>query len=263
MPISFSALEVGKKYTRPELAKLWSLVGYEAIARGIVTPLNTNLVILFITEEKRIYQTQYDNILEGTTLRIEGEKGHQHDKRLIEAESNGDKIHLFYRKIHRSGFAYKGQIYLSDYQQYIDRPSRFRFSLDRLEAEALSDIETDLATNGESNKEFQSDPEGRRRIRRQVYYERSPQNRAEALRIHKPICGACGFDFNIFYGKTWARSFIQVHHVRSVTQQAGRKIDPQTDLRPLCSNCHSMAHRQRDRILTLEELKQLIRDARK
>ncbi|WP_237630079.1 hypothetical protein [Staphylococcus epidermidis] len=40
----------------------------------------------------------------------------------------------------------------------------------------------------------------------------------------------------------------------------GREIsvDPETDLVPLCSNCHKMIHRKKAKPLTLEELKNKI-----
>lgn len=35
-------------------------------------------------------------------------------------------------------------------------------------------------------------------------------------------------------------------------------VDPKTDLVPLCSNCHKMMHRKKEKPLTIKELKQLI-----
>ena len=39
-------------------------------------------------------------------------------------------------------------------------------------------------------------------------------------------------------------------------------MDPKTDLRPLCTNCHAMAHRRRDTVTSIEELKELIEKAK-
>ena len=36
-------------------------------------------------------------------------------------------------------------------------------------------------------------------------------------------------------------------------------VDPTIDLVPLCSNCHSMAHRQHGKILSVDELQALLR----
>src|SRR6202043_1305179 len=99
--------------------------------------------------------------------------------------------------------------------------------------------------------------EGRSYLARHRRYERSLRNRVAALRIHGTSCKACGFNFDDVYGAEHAGHFIQIHHVQSITTGI-RKVDPSTDLIPLCSNCHSMAHRQPGIILSLAELKQLL-----
>jgi predicted HNH restriction endonuclease len=68
----------------------------------------------------------------------------------------------------------------------------------------------------------------------------------------------CGFDFNQFYGADLARAYIEVHHTKSITEVDGGVVNPETDLVPLCSNCHSMAHREHGRIIPLEESRNLV-----
>jgi predicted HNH restriction endonuclease len=64
----------------------------------------------------------------------------------------------------------------------------------------------------------------------------------------------CGFDFDDFYGSELAREYIEIHHTQSIT--AGARVpDPATDLIPLCSNCHSMVHRERGKILPVAALR--------
>ena len=82
----------------------------------------------------------------------------------------------------------------------------------------------------------------------------------QALKIHGTACLACGFDFNKVYGHTYARSYIEVHHVRSITQGIAVP-DPAKDLAPLCSNCHSMAHRRKGQVLGVDELRALLKAA--
>lgn len=65
------------------------------------------------------------------------------------------------------------------------------------------------------------------------------------------------FRFDQAYGANHARGYIEEHHAASVSKINGT-VEPEKDLIPLCSNCHSMAHRNRDHILTLDELKKLI-----
>ncbi|HBL16386.1 MAG TPA: hypothetical protein DD417_06415 [Elusimicrobia bacterium] len=123
---------------------------------------------------------------------------------------------------------------------------------------AGSAIETEMITHGVTNPTFIPDPEGRAMIRKHVTYERSRRNRAESIRFHGTKCKACLFDFNKTYGPTHAKDYIEVHHVLAVSEQADREIDPCVDLVPLCSNCHSMAHREHGRVLSVEELLALL-----
>lgn len=74
-------------------------------------------------------------------------------------------------------------------------------------------------------------------------YERDRRNRAAALAIHGRACKGCGMSFEDRYGSI-AAGFIEVHHVTPVSNlQSGYVINPQTDLVPLCPNCHAVVHR--------------------
>jgi 5-methylcytosine-specific restriction protein A len=258
MPVSFANLRVGMEYTRPQLAKLWGYQGYEALSTGTVTPANTPYIILFITKEKQEFLTQYEDAFEDGILEMEGQKSHKTDRRFIEAEASSDEIHLFYRERHHAPFIYQGRVYLTDYEIRADRPSKFRLATDATIAQVDSAIETEEETHGIPDANFFPDEEGRRRIIQHVTYERSRKNRARALQIHGKVCKACGFDFNETYGPIHAKDYIEVHHVRSISSQEGKPIDPTTDLIPLCSNCHSMAHRRRGQILSLGEIRNLL-----
>lgn len=89
-------------------------------------------------------------------------------------------------------------------------------------------------------------------------YERSPANRAAAIAIHGARCLACGFDFNDVYGAIGA-GFIEVHHVVPVSRMGpGYIVSPNTDLVPLCPNCHQMVHR-RDPPFEVEELREFMK----
>lgn len=85
-------------------------------------------------------------------------------------------------------------------------------------------------------------------------YERNPKNRAIALQIHGTTCLACGFNFNDFYGSDLAKNFIEVHHINPVSE-GEFEVNPKTDLIPLCSNCHSIIHKETIRPSSIEEIK--------
>lgn len=75
-------------------------------------------------------------------------------------------------------------------------------------------------------------------------YERDRRNRAAALAIHGYSCKSCGTDMSALYGQA-AIGLIEVHHVTPVSVLGpGYRINPMTDLVPLCPNCHSVVHRR-------------------
>ena len=87
-------------------------------------------------------------------------------------------------------------------------------------------------------------------------YERDPNVRRAFLRGKQLKCEVCGFDFEKVFGKPGA-GYIEVHHKKPVSE--GEHItDLNNDLVMLCSNCHKMIHRDKDHMLTVEELKRII-----
>jgi 5-methylcytosine-specific restriction enzyme A len=70
---------------------------------------------------------------------------------------------------------------------------------------------------------------------------------------------ACGFDFEEKYGDRGSK-FIEVHHLKPVSSLEKETIvDLKTEMTVVCSNCHRMIHRKKDKILSLEELRKIIR----
>lgn len=75
-------------------------------------------------------------------------------------------------------------------------------------------------------------------------YERSPVNRLRCISHYGATCWVCDLDFGTRYGPK-AAGFIEVHHRTPVSAMGERYlVDPIRDLVPLCSNCHSVAHRR-------------------
>jgi hypothetical protein len=135
MPVNFNSLEFGQTYERPLLARLWGYQSFHAISKGVVTPVNTNYIIFFVTKDKQEALTQYNDYIDGNMLFWEGEEKHSSDKRVIEANKNGDEIHLFYREVHHTPFVYFGRITLTDYQLRENTPSEFVFRISALSSE--------------------------------------------------------------------------------------------------------------------------------
>lgn len=87
--------------------------------------------------------------------------------------------------------------------------------------------------------------------------ERNPRNRLLCLAIHGEHCGVCGFIPKETYGSELA-SILEVHHIEPLSEIGQpRAYNPETDLIPLCPNCHRAIHIRKP-ALTPEELKKVM-----
>jgi len=90
-------------------------------------------------------------------------------------------------------------------------------------------------------------------------YERSPDARRVCVDHWGSICSVCNFDFAQKYGALGA-GYIHVHHLRLISSdKKAHKVNPVTDLRPVCPNCHAMLHR-RNPPLSIEALQHQLRN---
>lgn len=72
----------------------------------------------------------------------------------------------------------------------------------------------------------------------------------------------CHFDFNAVYGADFVGDFIQVHHGRSITELDDAAPNIESEPVPLCANCHCITHRERGRLVPVEELTERISKVR-
>lgn len=85
-------------------------------------------------------------------------------------------------------------------------------------------------------------------------YERDPRARGACLAKRGTRCMACGLNFEERYGDI-GKGFIHVHHIKPLaTTRQEYQINPETDLLPVCPNCHAMLHTT-DPPLSVDELK--------
>lgn len=88
-------------------------------------------------------------------------------------------------------------------------------------------------------------------------YERNQKARKECVAKKGYKCIVCGRDFETAYGEI-GKGFIHVHHltpIASIGQEYKLNVD--TDLAPVCPNCHYMLHRKNPPY-TIEELKEIM-----
>jgi predicted HNH restriction endonuclease len=73
-------------------------------------------------------------------------------------------------------------------------------------------------------------------------YERDPLARRRCIDHYGPTCVICGFNFGAVYGLL-AAGFIHVHHLKPLAEIGEEyEVDPISDLRPVCANCHAIIH---------------------
>ena len=86
-------------------------------------------------------------------------------------------------------------------------------------------------------------------------YERNYEARKKCIERYGYVCVVCSFDFEKHYG-TLGREYIHVHHVVPLSQiKKEYALNPITDLKPVCPNCHAMLHRNN---ITIDELRNII-----
>ena len=240
-------------------------MGYEihhALIKGVVTPQNTNIIILFVTKIKQAGAAVYIDNLEGSILSMMGQEKHGTDGRLLKnLNQMKDDIYLFYRERHHTPFIYYGKCYLINAIIKRDKPSEFKFIIESeicdLKSEAdVIDYFINVPVLNDKISEFLVD--GAKKISKHVRYERNLHNRREAIRIQGHKCKICNFDFNEVYGKEIAENYIEVHHIKQVAE-GEQIVDPAKDLLPVCANCHRMLHRRRDNNMSIVELRQIER----
>jgi 5-methylcytosine-specific restriction enzyme A len=115
---------------------------------------------------------------------------------------------------------------------------------------------------------IKSSPEIFEGIKKQVTvnkYERSSNARTKCIEANGGyICKVCSFDFKQVYGAL-GNDFIHVHHIVPIhTIGRSYKINYETDLIPVCPNCHAMLHKEiAGKSYTVSELKELVESRKK
>jgi predicted HNH restriction endonuclease len=87
-------------------------------------------------------------------------------------------------------------------------------------------------------------------------YERDAKARAVCLAKFGWTCTICRFNFEERYGDI-GYGFIHVHHLQPLALRKKQyRLDPITDLVPVCPNCHAMLH-SADPPLSIDELREI------
>jgi 5-methylcytosine-specific restriction enzyme A len=89
-------------------------------------------------------------------------------------------------------------------------------------------------------------------------YERDPAARARCIEHYGSNCIACGSSLADRYGQE-VDGLIHVHHLTPLASIKTRSsVDPISDLRPVCPNCHAVIH-SKTPPRTIEEVRKMVR----
>ena len=146
------ALEEGQIYTRDDLRARFTITA-SSINNGIFKPAAFDSVWLFVTEQKTADRTQYDDILNGDVLHMEGQTQGGTDHLIEEHVERGLELLLFYRKKKYehpgAGFTYKGRFLYQSHES--SGPTKFTLCQENSPALTVPFIESELQSSGEFN----------------------------------------------------------------------------------------------------------------
>ena len=123
---SSEQLTEGEVYSRNDLREQFNIKD-ATINNGVFRPSGYQSIWLFVTEQKTNDMPQLSDLLEGHTLRWDGQPSGRTDKLIIEQEHDSYELLVFYRKhkgeFPKSGFKYEGRF---QYESHTDgRPAHF------------------------------------------------------------------------------------------------------------------------------------------
>lgn len=107
-----SELREGEVYTRDALRQMFSITD-QTLFTGIFKPGDQDSVWLFVTERKTGDMTDYQDFLDGDTLKWDGQTSGRKDALIIGHERMGLELLVFYRRNKQqhpgAGFTYEGR----------------------------------------------------------------------------------------------------------------------------------------------------------
>jgi 5-methylcytosine-specific restriction enzyme A len=122
-----------------------------------------------------------------------------------------------------------------------------------------------LERSGSSKEEKKSNQqevflEGAKEIyREKEVHKRNPALRARAIERYKFNCYVCDCNFKDKYGE-YGAEYIEVHHLELLADTQGERESTVDDVRVVCSNCHSVLHRQGRIPMDIDKLRAFVRE---
>ena len=86
--------------------------------------------------------------------------------------------------------------------------------------------------------------------------------RKDAISLYGETCQVCGFHFGNYYGDD-GQGYIEVHHLKPLSEQKRRFRPTVDDVRVVCANCHRMLHRRGKAPMNIDILKAMLQKNRR
>ena len=132
-----------------------------------------------------------------------------------------------------------------EYEEVIERLNRFAASIERNVNTKVANGTGGIHVLGYLYPEEAGTLNFMEGVKREVAvnaYERNPKARRRCLEHYGYKCCVCEISFEEVYGEI-GKNFIHVHHLIQVAKAGRKRINPISELRPVCPNCHAMLHR--------------------
>jgi len=165
----------------------------------------------------------------------------------------------------------KGKAHLEDNQDIIDNLLLHGFPYETIVAtiQRVSQVKT----SGKKILLVKEDiviREGKRQTKTSTAYQRSDAVRKAAIDHYRRkkdghiVCTICGFDFFEIYGIR-GKDFIEIHHEKPLYETEGEErkaflSEAINDVKPVCSNCHRIIHKEKKCMLSIVEMKQIMNE---
>lgn len=117
--------------------------------------------------------------------------------------------------------------------------------------------ETQKLTPAEKPTEFLEFTEGAIEEMVVELRKRDPHLKSSAIQAYGTVCQICGFDFSEIYGEL-GKGYIELHHKRPLSESIEIQQTTLEDVAIVCSNCHSMLHRNGKNALPVQALIEII-----
>ncbi|MFY1664555.1 HNH endonuclease [Pseudomonas sp. Pseu.R1] len=187
-----SSLSQGHVYSRKDLSTQFQIVDAN-INNGIFKPAAFDSVWIFVTETKTADKTQYEDVLIGDELRMEGQTEGRTDYLLEKHVERGLEVLLFYRTKKNQhpgyGFTYKGRFLYQS--QSGSRPTKFVLRHESSPLLNASVVEEELAESGEFDP--QNIIDARKKVIASVVRRKGQGKfRAALLKAYKGRCAVTG-----------------------------------------------------------------------